>query len=86
MVTLDASRPEQLMEPDRLFAEFLESSWTEPAGDPVAVLADSGVHPHRWEEALGAAAVPVRCEVLDDLLIEDLDHPAPVVAAWTYCG
>lgn len=88
MVTLNASRTEQLMEHDRLFSEFLESSWTEPepAGDPVAVLAESGVHLHRWEEAPGGGAVPVRCEALDDLVIEDLDHPAPVVAAWTYCG
>lgn len=25
-------------------------------------------------------------EMPEDLVIEDLDHPAPAVAAWTYCG
>ncbi|GAA3412571.1 hypothetical protein [Streptosporangium vulgare] len=86
MVTLNASRTERLTEHDRLFAEFPENSWAEPAGDPVATLAESGVHLHRRQEAPGADTVLVKCEVLDDLVIEDLDHPAPVVAAWTYCG
>ncbi|MGS2644107.1 hypothetical protein [Streptosporangium sp. LJ11] len=92
MVTLNASRTERPKEHDRLFAEFFVSAWTEPAragghdGDPVAALAGFGVHLHSGEEAPEPSAGPVACEVLEDLVIEDLDHPAPVVAAWTYCG
>ncbi|WP_440098388.1 hypothetical protein [Streptosporangium sp. H16] len=88
MVTLNASRTEQPKEYDRLFAEFFVSAWSEPAraGDPVATLAGFGVHLRSGEDTPEPSTGPVECEVFDDLVIEDLDHPAPVVAAWTYCG
>ncbi|MGJ6960533.1 hypothetical protein ACSDR0_01380 [Streptosporangium sp. G11] len=90
MATLNVFPTDQVKERDRRLAESPMTTWAgaEPTGgrdgDPVAALAGSGVHGR--EEAPGSRTGPVECAVLEDLVIEDLDHPAPVVAAWTYCG
>jgi hypothetical protein len=90
MATLNVFLTGQVKERDRRLAESPVMTRAgaeligEGADDPVAALAGSGVHGR--QEVPGSRTGPVECEVLEDLVIEDLDHPAPVVAAWTYCG
>lgn len=67
--------------------EFVMRTWSEPelAGrygvDPVATLAASGIRLHYPQEA-----PELRAGSADGIVIEDLDHAAPLSARFTYCG
>ncbi|MEV0751768.1 hypothetical protein [Streptosporangium sp. NPDC050280] len=92
MATMNASLVDRVKEQDLSFTEFLMRTWTESeivgghAGD-LGGTAFAG-----FGGFLGGEGTPesrtgiVERALLEDLVIEDLDHPAPVVAAWTYCG
>jgi len=87
MKTLTATRTEQTVAHDWHFAEFVMHTWTDPElaewyqRDPVAALASFGM----WvrEEAAASAAFIAS---LDPVVVDDIDHPAPLSAAFTFCG
>ncbi|MEU8204207.1 hypothetical protein [Streptosporangium sp. NPDC049046] len=92
MATMNASLADRVNEQDLSFTEFLMRTWTgsENAGGHAGDLggtafAGFGVLLGGEETAEPRTGIVERA-LLEDLVIEDLDHPAPVVAAWTYCG
>jgi hypothetical protein len=87
MATLNASRTATLDRHDWLYAELVMRTWSDPAldtdnhTDPFAALAAFGATLHgRPEDSMAYAGLT------DGLVIEDLDHAAPVSAAFTFCG
>jgi hypothetical protein len=87
MVTLEVSRTERIKARDWQFTEFVMRTWSEPeladrySEDPVATLAAFGICIHSPQEA-----PELRAAGLDGIVIEDLDHAAPVSASYTLCG
>jgi hypothetical protein len=83
MDTLTATRTEQNVVHDWRFIEFVMESWTNPElaeryrQDPVQTLAGYG---------LGASAAAAVNAGTTTVTVEDIDHPAPLTAAFTLCG
>jgi len=82
MDTLTATRTEQNIVHDWRFIEFVMESWTDPElaeqyrTSPVETLARFGLC------ASAAAAVSTAATVT----VDDIDHPAPLTAAFTFSG
>jgi|GEM_PF-4577702 len=93
MATMNAPLVDRVKEQDLSFTEFLTRTWAEPevvgghaAGLEGTAFAGLGGLLLKGEETPESRTGIVGRTLLEDLVIEDLDHPAPVVAAWTYCG
>lgn len=87
MDTLTATRTEQNVVHDWRFIEFVMQTWTNPElaeqyrQDPVETLARHGL--------CAAAAADVTAGSGDGAItvtVDDIDHPAPLTAAFTLCG
>lgn len=87
MLTLEVSLTEQIKARDWQFTEFVMRTWSEPEladryrEDPVATLAAFGIHIPSLQDA-----PELRAGSADGIVIEDLDHTAPVSARFTLCG
>ncbi len=85
MDTLTATRTEQNVVHDWRFIEFVMQTWTDPElaeqyrQDPVETLARRGL----------CASAAVNAGPVDGAItvtVDDIDHPAPLTAAFTLCG
>ena len=87
MSTLAATRTEPIVAHDWHLAEFVMHTWSDPEladryhRDPVAVLATFGLRVR--EQAAADAALMAS---IDSLVVDYIDHPAPLAAAFTFCG
>lgn len=87
MTTLAAALTEPAAAQDWHLAEFVMQTWSDPEladqyrRDPVAVLASFGL---RMRDQAAADAA-FRAQV-DSLVVDDLDYPAPITPAFTFCG
>lgn len=87
MDTLTATRTEQNVVHDWRFIEFVMQSWTDPElaeqyrQDPVETLARYGVC-----ASAAAAANAGPGTGTATVTVDDIDHPAPLTAAFTLCG
>jgi hypothetical protein len=84
MDTLTATRTEQNIVHDWRFIEFVMQSWTDPElaeqyrRDPVETLTRYGVCASAAADGFGEGVTTVT--------VDDIDHPAPLTAAFTLCG
>lgn len=87
MGIMEVSRAEQTKARGWQLTEFVMRTWSEPEladryrADPVATLAAFGIRIHCPQEA-----PELRPSSVDGIVIEDLDHAAPLFAHFTYCG
>jgi hypothetical protein len=87
MDTLTATRTDQNIVHDWRFIEFVMQTWTDPElaeqyrSDPVATLARHGVC-----ASAAAAATALPGAGVTTVTVDDIDHPAPLTAAFTLCG
>jgi hypothetical protein len=87
MGIMEVSWAEQTKARGWQLTEFVMRTWSEPAladryrADPVATLAAAGIRIHGPQEP-----PELRAGSADGIVIEDLDHAAPVSARFTYCG
>jgi hypothetical protein len=87
MGIMEVSRAEQTRAHGWQLTEFVMRAWSEPElahryrVDSVATLAAAGIRIDGPQEA-----PELRAGSADGIVIEDLDHAAPLSARFTYCG
>jgi hypothetical protein len=87
MDTLTGTHTDQNIVHDWRFIEFVMRTWTDPdlaeqyRSDPIETLASYGLCASAAAAANAGAGAGVTTVTVDDL-----DHPAPLTAAFTLCG
>lgn len=85
MDTLTATRTEQNVVHDWRFIEFVMQTWTDAElaeqyrQNPVETMARYGL-------CASAAANATPATAATTVTVDDIDHPAPLTAAFTLCG